>query len=236
MMKTVIVLAAGVGSRLRPMTLKVPKSLVPVNGIPLLTRFLTQVKKSEVKAEIIVVAGHLSQQVMNLVSSIDSDIRIITNRDFAVTNNMESCRLALECWEGGSCVIVNADCVYDDKIVLDLMLSNESCIAIDSSQYCEENMKVSVKYNSITEISKTLPDQDNVHTSIDLYHFVESDIEKLIDIMQGYNQRADLQKWNEVAINDLVKVTKVNTLDFNGHRWMEIDDLLDLAKAEALFS
>ena len=148
---------------------------------------------------------------------------------------MESCRLALEYGDYGDCIIVNADCIYDDRIVLEMMSMQESCVAIDSSQYCEENMKISISGHYITEISKDLTDQEGIYTSIDLYHFVKSDVDRLLVIMQSYNKRSDLQKWNEVAINELVKICQVKPCDFNGVRWMEIDNHNDLNNAEELF-
>ena len=78
----------------------------------------------------------------------DMNIDVVINEDFETTNNMESCRLALESFDYEDCIIVNADCIYDDKIVIKMLAAHESCIAIDSSQYCEENMKVSLSIRS----------------------------------------------------------------------------------------
>jgi len=97
-------------------------------------------------------------------------------------------------------------------------------------------MKVSVKNGHVTEISKALADSENTHTSIDLYHFIKSDVDKLLNIMVGFNGRGDLNKWNEVAIDELVKSSLVKTIDCNGSRWMEVDDLNDLKKAEEIFN
>jgi L-glutamine-phosphate cytidylyltransferase len=234
-MKTVVILAAGVGSRLRPITDRVPKSMVPVNGTPLLARFLCQIVNSGVESKVIIVAGYLSEQINEFVSDADINIDVVINENFETTNNMESCRLALESFDYEDCIIVNADCIYDDKIVMKMLAAHESCIAMDSSQYCEENMKISLREGYVTEISKALPNLKGNYTSIDLYHFVKSDVDRLLEIMQIYNKKCDLQKWNEVAINELVKVSPVKSCDFNGLRWMEIDNHIDLKCAEELF-
>ena len=234
-MKTVVVLAAGIGSRLSPITDNVPKSMVPVNGTPLLARFLAQISKSGIECKVIIVAGYLSEQIIEFVSCIDQKINVVINKDYKTTNNMESCRLALESSDYDDCIIVNADCIYDDEIVTKMMTKRESCIAVDSSQYSEENMKVSLSGSNIIEISKALPNLKGIHTSIDLYHFIKSDVDKLLEIMLTYHNNNDLQQWTEVAINELVKIYNVKPCDFNGLRWMEIDNHSDLKYAERLF-
>ncbi|GAB7225724.1 phosphocholine cytidylyltransferase family protein [Vibrio owensii] len=234
-MKTVVILAAGIGSRLRPITQEVPKSLVQVAGVPLLERLTKQILKHNSCYEIIVVAGYLSEKIESSMRSVNDNIKVIVNKDFETTNNMESCRLGLESTDYKDCIIVNADCIYEDSIVHTMLESEFSCIATDSSAYFEENMKVDISDGRVSEISKSLPDIEGVCTSIDIYNFIKKDIDILLDVMRGYHSRGDVQKWNEVAINDMVKINTVTTLDFNGKRWMEVDNHDDLAKAEALF-
>ncbi|EHZ2845107.1 phosphocholine cytidylyltransferase family protein [Vibrio vulnificus] len=234
-MKTVVILAAGIGSRLRPITQEVPKSLVKVAGVPLLERLTKQILKHNNSYEIIVVAGYLSEQIKSSMHSIHESIKVIVNEEFETTNNMESCRLALESTDYKDCIIVNADCIYEESIVHTMLESEFSCIATDSSEYFDENMKVNVVDGRVSEISKELPDIDGIFTSIDIYNFIKKDVNILLEFMRGYHSRGDLQKWNEVAINDMVKVSAVATLDFNGKRWMEVDNHDDLAKAEDLF-
>ncbi|WP_261857311.1 phosphocholine cytidylyltransferase family protein [Photobacterium sanguinicancri] len=234
-MKTIIILAAGIGSRLRPITESVPKSLVPVAGVPLLERLVLQILNNSKEHNIVVVAGYFSEQIITSMDNLSSSIKVVVNNDYDKTNNMESCRMGLEAVEYNDCVIVNADCIYEDGVVNRMLNSVGSCIGIDSSEYFEENMKVMLINDHVVEISKSLPEQSGNFTSIDIYNFVKSDTDELLNIMRSYHDRGDLQKWNEVAINDVVKNTPVTVIDFNGLGWVEIDNHDDLNKAEAIF-
>ncbi|ELB2259788.1 NTP transferase domain-containing protein [Vibrio parahaemolyticus] len=235
MKKNVIILAAGIGSRLRPITETTPKSLVKVAGTPLLVRLVKQIIKNSTDHKITVVAGYLSEQIIHAMNVIDESIEVIINSDYDTTNNMESCRLALESTNYGDCVIVNADCIYSDEIVTKMLELNNTAIAIDSSEYFEENMKVKLQNDKVVEISKLLPEENNIFTSIDIYNFLQEDVNKLLEVMREYNENGVLDKWNEVAINDIANLTDISCVDFNGLSWMEVDNHDDLKKAEELF-
>ncbi|TOJ50503.1 nucleotidyl transferase, partial [Vibrio parahaemolyticus] len=84
-------------------------------------------------------------------------------------------------------------------------------------------------------ISKLLPEENNIFTSIDIYNFLQEDVNKLLEVMREYNENGVLDKWNEVAINDIANLTDISCVDFNGLSWMEVDNHDDLKKAEELF-
>lgn len=237
----IIILAAGIGSRLRPLTEHLPKCCVPVDGEPLVKRIVRQLQDHDASLDITVVAGYLAHQVAEQFP-IESGVKILVNDRYSSTNNMESCRLALQANPefSGSTVIINGDCAYDTPIV-HLMLkqkAEQSCIAVDSSQYHEESMKVHIENGYITDIRKTLPDTPENLTSIDFYHFCPNDTQHLLNIMQGYRLMEETNFWNEVAIQDFVRDNpeRVSPLDIRGLHWVEIDNHDDLAKAEILWN
>jgi choline kinase len=112
-----------------------------------------------------------------------------------------------------------------------------SCIAIDNSFYDEESMKVIIKKNLVRSISKEFKNNDDVATSIDLYKFDKITAQDLFNIIEKYIDNKDINKWTEIAINDLLQKEEIEVKPFeiNGSRWYEIDTLEDLDKAEKLF-
>lgn len=236
-MKTAIILAAGVGSRLRPLTESMPKCCVRVGGESLIRRIVKQLQAIVVEMPIYIVTGYFGDVVRQELSDFGGDIRFVDNPDYASTNNMESCRLALEARHGGGpSLIVNADCAYDDEIVATMVAAEGSCIAADVGVYIHENMKVRLEAGWIRDISKAIPEGGNVATSIDLYSFVASDVARLLQIMENYHTQGDLNQWTEVAIAKLVRESNVGIADITGKKWIEIDNINDLDIANKIFT
>ena len=86
-----IILAAGIGSRLRPITDTLPKCLVNVQGIPILQYQLDAFKNAGIR-KLVVATGYLSNKVKDYLEKElhNFDLSIIENKKFLTTNNMYS--------------------------------------------------------------------------------------------------------------------------------------------------
>ena len=239
-MKTdVIILAAGIGSRLRPLTNSMPKTMIDVNGKSIIRRLMDQLSNSN-DINIHIVAGY-KQEILNefLKSNKDYKYNFIINDDYEITNNMYSLFLALNILDNSNknnLVIINADCVYDDRIVEEMLSSVESCIAIDENIFNNESMKVLLDDNKLVKkMSKSINNSEKSFVSMDIYNFNQQLKRELFVIVSKYIEKGDLNSWTEVAIDELVqKGNKVKVRPFK-NKWMEIDDLNDLKKAEEIF-
>ena len=94
-LKSAIILAAGVGSRLAPLTNDIPKCCVEVSGKSIIRRITDQLLTCDPSMEIIVVTGYKSQIVMDEMSGYPENVILIENEEYLTTNNMESCRLGI---------------------------------------------------------------------------------------------------------------------------------------------
>jgi len=237
--KNIVILAAGIGGRLKPLTDTLPKCCLTIGSETLIGRIITQLSRAsqefKIKINIHVVGGFCFEVLRDEIGKLPVPVNLIRNENYLETNNMESCRMALEEIALLDTVIINADCAYDYEIVSKMVTAPISCIATDSSQFFEEDMKVSLKKNRVVGISKELANEINNFTSIDIYHFLKTDVYDLLKIMQVYNKKGDLKKWNEVAINELVQIKDINVIDFAGSNWVEIDTLEDLQKGRELW-
>lgn len=88
-----ILLAAGMGTRLRPLTLETPKSLIEVNGKPLLERQVEFLKEKGIN-EIIVVTGYLNEKFEYLKEKYG--VKLVFNDKYAIYNNIYSMYLVRE--------------------------------------------------------------------------------------------------------------------------------------------
>lgn len=234
-----LILAAGLGSRLAPITHNCPKSLVPVNGKPILAKQIDNLHENNI-FDITIVAGYKANVLKSYVSHYyGNKIKIIDNNDYALTNNMYSAYLACEDFCGEKFLMMNADVFYDSSIIKALLESPApNAIATDIGRYLEESMKVTQYNGRLTGISKKISKEESLGVSIDIYKFSEFAGHVFFNKCAEYIEvKKEVTLWSEVALNDiLVNVEfKACPLPLNG-RWVEIDNHDDLSMAEILFA
>ena len=230
-----VILAAGLGSRLRPITNEVPKCMVPVNGIRIIDKQIDNLLQNGV-TEIYVVDGYKAEILADHLKEIYPQVHIVSNPRYAETNNMYSLYLTAKYVKGEEFLLMNSDVYYDTNIIEGMLEGeNQSKIACDRSGYMEESMKVVVREGRVEAISKAIPEADAYGCSIDVYKFGSEGAAAFYKRCREYiEEKKDLKKWSEVALNDALKDEVFKVCPLHG-RWFEIDDHNDLAAAEALF-
>jgi len=234
-----IILAAGIGSRLRPITDKKPKTLVKVNDRPMLDYLINNLVDNDIK-DIIICTGFKSEQIVNFCKDKYSDINFsfVYNKDFDTTNNMYSLYLAKDHFND-DIILMNADLVYGSNIIKNLLKQKESAVAVDVGNYIEESMKIIVENNVIKGISKKILEKDSYGSSIDVYKINKIDWDTIKDEMKNIiEEKKDLNQWTEVMLNNLFQTGRLiaNPCNIKNEKWFEIDNYEDLAKAEIIFN
>jgi HAD superfamily hydrolase (TIGR01450 family) len=240
-----VILAAGIGSRLRPISIERHKSCVTVGGDPIIVHQLRAFRASGVD-DVHVVTGYLSDQVSARCSAFaegDDELDVTVHRSdvYANTNNMYSLYLLRDVVDGEAFVLGNGDVVFEPAVLSELLAApSDSAIACDPSTYSAEGMKVTVDDRGrVDHLAKDVPETDAYATSIDLYRFSSSfsrrlfdDIEHRIEVDGAYGC------WTEVAIDDVVGTANhdLEPADVSGADWVEVDDREDLLAADRRFS
>ncbi len=234
----VIILAAGMGSRLESITKLKPKSMIKVNGIPIIEYQILAYLKAGIPQENIMIAiGYKADQIKKYINKKYPKIKFVVNEKYLTTNNMFSFFLCLnELNDSSDLIISNGDCIYEENIIKTIVSSDlQNCIACEKCFYTEENMKIAVKGNKIVHISKEIKKEESYGVSIDLYKLSKKVIPCLKEIIRNIiSKNANL--WFEVAIDKLFNIFEFIPIDINGSKWIEIDDLNDLAMADIIFS
>lgn len=165
-----VILAAGMASRLRPLTNNTPKCLLNVGERPLLQRSMDAIIKSGVK-DFVIVTGYLHEMIEEFVakqygSSIN--VKFIHNSVFDSTNNIYSLWLARPEVDGEEFLLLDSDLLYDPQIVAKVLASDShNVLTLIKHDLGEEEMKVVTDANgAITEISKTCNPADAAGESL----------------------------------------------------------------------
>lgn len=236
-----VILAAGVGSRLRPMTNSKPKCLVTVAGISILDYQLNSYRKAGIK-DIFIIVGYEGDKIKSHCKYIkDLNITIIDNEEYEDTNNMYSLYLVKKYAYNKNFILNNADLAIHDDVVVNMMQSdNDNLVAVDVGLFNDESMKVTVSNDGIiTNIAKNIVESDSHGCSIDFYKF-SMDSSKIFfdEIERIVIQEKNKKDWTEVAMQRLFMDgrLKFEALNINGLPWVEIDNYDDLSLADGIFS
>lgn len=165
-----IILAAGMASRLRPLTLNTPKCLLNVGERPLLQRSMDAIIQSGVK-DFVIVTGYLHEMIEDFVTKHYGDtinVKFIHNDVYDSTNNIYSLWLARPEADGEDFLLLDSDLLYDPQIVAKVVNnSNANIMTLIKHELGEEEMKVVTdKEGTIKEISKTCNPADAAGESL----------------------------------------------------------------------
>lgn len=164
-----VILAAGIASRLRPLTNNCPKCLLKIGEKCLLERSFDGLIQNGIK-EFVVVTGYLHEQIEAFLGAHYKDISItyIYNERYASTNNIYSLWLARPAVEGQEMLLLDSDILFDPQIVGRLLASKHADIlALNNHPLGEEEMKIVPDAEGrVKEISKTCSIADAAGESI----------------------------------------------------------------------
>lgn len=234
-----VILAAGVGSRLRPMTNKKPKTLVQVNNKAMLGHIIDALSINGIK-DIVICTGFESCQIVNYCQNNYPMLNFVfvENVDYEDTNNMYSLYLARDFLDD-DILLMNADLVFDSGVIKGLMIECGTSVAVDVGRYLEESMKVIVDSGVIRNISKKISKKEAYGCSIDVYKVCRDDVKSLVLEMEKIiNEQNDRNQWTEVMLDNLFSsgLVSARPFDIQKMKWYEIDNYDDLASAEVLFN
>lgn len=161
--------AAGMATRLRPLTDDRPKCLLPIGERPLLGRALDALLSVDI-AEVVICTGYLAEQIRAYVSKYYPQflVTFIHNAVYDSTNNIYSLYLMRCEAEGQDVILLDSDIVFDPAILHRLLDNKEpNTLALNTHALGEEEIKVVLgEDRHVKEISKTCSISEAVGESI----------------------------------------------------------------------
>ncbi len=153
-----VILAAGMASRLRPLTEHTPKCLLSIGERPLLQRSMDALIQGGIK-DFVIVTGYLHEMIEQFVAKTYGDsinVEFIHNELYDSTNNIYSLWLARPAVDGKDFLLLDSDLLYDPAIIRQVMeCSAANVLTLIRHELGEEEMKVVCDaQGTIKEISK----------------------------------------------------------------------------------
>ena len=235
-MKTVI-LAAGAGSRLKPLTDHVPKCLLKV-GVKCILEMTIENLLATNNSEIIIVTGYLENKIREFIRERFRHLQItyIYNELYASTNNIYSLWLAKDEVLGNDMMMLDSDIVFDERIISKLQNSGyKNCLALKRHEVHDEEIKVKTDaHGCVIEIVKEVNVSQAEGESIGIEMFGKEALTELYFILdRKVVTEKEVNQFYEAAFQELSD-NKLFIVDTTEYFCMEIDTEEDLKIAEGL--
>ena len=234
---TALLLAAGTGSRLRPLTLDAPKCLTEVGGEPILGRLIDNLRLQGI-TRLVVVTGYLDHCIHEFLEHNAADMQLdyVFNPVYKTTNNIYSLWLARKIIDEPF-VLIESDLVFDG-FMLTPMLTPDT-IAISNTlpwmngTVVELNTDKSVK---AFHVSHNVDDARQYKT-VNIYGLSLESWHKVADRLDNYIKDGRVNDYYETVFADMVAdgSLELDGVFFDENKWYEIDCIKDLHQAELMF-
>ena len=229
-MKTII-LAAGIASRLKPLTDQTPKCLLNVGRKSILEMTVENLLATN-NSELIIVTGYLENKIREFLRERFPLLHVtyIYNKFYASTNNIYSLWLARDAVLGNDMMMMDSDIVFDRLIIPKLLNSGyKNCLALKRYDVHDEEIKVKTDAEGrVVDISKEVKPSEAAGESIGIEIFGREAVAELYSILdQMVVTEKKVNQFYETAFQKLSE-NDLYIVDTTEYFCMEIDTMEDL--------
>ncbi len=241
-----IILAAGMGRRLGPLTRNDTKCMVRMNGRPLIDRLLSQLSKAGI-GKVTVVVGYKGERLVRHIRETfpGYDIDFINNPVYDRTNNIYSLSLAKERLMEDDTILLESDLVFEDSVLEKIIAESYPNVAlVDKYENWMDGTVVKLgKDNTIVNFipkkAFDFAEVDKYYKTVNIYKFSRDfSTNKYVPFLEAYCRSLGNNEYYEQVLKVIALLDSPNlrALPLNGEKWYEIDDSQDLDIAEAIFA
>ena len=241
-----IILAAGMGRRLKKLTKDQPKCMITVNGIPMIERMMKQLDHCHLD-RIIIVTGHKGEELQSFVSSLplSTPVTYIDNPVYKTTNNIYSLYLAKDQLLMDDTILLESDLIFEQEVLTQIIndpYPNLALVAhfeswMDGTVVLLDEQDNIMKF--LTRKDFRFEDIHSYYKTVNIYKFSRSfSTTHYVPFLEAYSKALGNNEYYEQVLKVIsllddhdLKATRLE----NGF-WYEIDDEQDLDIAESIFT
>ena len=242
-----IILAAGMGRRLGEYTKDNTKCMLPVNGVRLIDRLLSQLSKLELN-RVVIVVGYQGQNLINYIGNKYEEqlkIEFVENPIYDKTNNIYSLALAKDKLQEDDTLLIESDLIFDDgmfSLLTENPYPNLALVAKYETWMDGTMVRLDADNNIVNFVPKAAFDYnetDSYYKTVNIYKFSrEFSQTKYVPFLEAYSKAVGNNEYyeNVLRIISFLNSHDLKALPITNEKWYEIDDKQDLDIAEALFA
>ena len=235
---TALLLAAGTGSRLSPLTRTSPKCLTEVGGLPILERLVNNLRENGIE-RLVVVIGHLGDCIRDFLNDKAGDMLVdyIHSPKYRTTNNIYSLWLAREQIREPF-LLVESDLVFDASMLEDMLHPDR--IAISRTRPWMKGSTVMVGPGGRVKTFHVGSGGENDaarYKTVNIYSLSTQTWSKAVARLNRYISDGRVGEYYEAVFAEMVAdgTLSFEAVYFDADRWYEVDTVNDLAEANLLF-
>ncbi len=241
-----VILAAGMGKRLKELTQNNTKCMVKVNGVTLVERVLRILDRKGL-SRIVIVDGYKRENLEAFIDTlgIKTPIQYIRNDIYDKTNNIYSLLMAKEYIENEDTLLLESDLIFEESVI-DALLDDERKTLALVDHYASWMDGTCTVIDEDDRIIDFIPgkylhfeDKEKYYKTVNIYKFAKDFSEKVyIPFLEAYLKAMGVNEYYESVIKliALLEGTGIRVKRLSGEKWYEIDDEQDLDIACTLFS
>ena len=235
-----VILSAGRGVQLFPLTKDTPKTLLKINGDSIIEKLVNQLLDNGVR-DFIIVVGFGKKQVIDTLKNrfkhSVANFTFVENDIYFKTNTMYSLWLTKQYTEDDEMLLIDGDIVCEDIFFESILEKNaeENMIIVDKNVHTsDEEVKVNIGINgNIRKIGKTIEHAHGEFCGIS--KFSKKFVASMFYEIEQFISKDLINEFYEEAIDKLCDRYKIHSLLFPHGKWVEIDFLTDYYEAQKIF-
>ena len=241
-----IILAAGMGKRLKGLTNDKTKCMITINEVTLIERMLNQLDNLMLD-KIIIVVGYKAEKLKKFIFTlnINTKIEFVLNDVYDKTNNIYSLFLAKDYLKDSDCLILESDLIFDNGILEDIIDDENPNLAVVAHyENWMDGTVVTIDENDniVNFLSKnqfSFENIDKYYKTVNIYKFSKEFSKNFyIPFLGAYIKALGLNEYYEQVLKVISNFQESNlkVKKLVDEKWYEIDDIQDLNIAESIFA